>query len=217
MGGWGEFAAAWFVFLASHLLPARPALRAPLVARLGERGFLLGYSAVSVVILAWMIVAAGRAPFVPLWGWVWWQGWVVNLAMLAACLLLALGVARPNPFSIGGARNERYDPAHPGVLALTRHPALLALALWSGAHLLANGDLAHALLFGPFAMLSLLGMRALDGRRRKLWGEARFEALRPKGKLTFAPLRLVAAVALWALLAGTHTAVIGVAPWPAWR
>lgn len=24
-GGWGEYAAAWAVFLASHMLPARPA------------------------------------------------------------------------------------------------------------------------------------------------------------------------------------------------
>ncbi len=123
------YAAAWAVFLASHMLPARPALRGPIVAALGERVFLAAYSALSVLILAWMIGAAGRAPFVPVWGWAWWQAWVVNAAMVAACVLAALGVEVPNPFSIAGVGNDRYDPARPGVLALTRHPVLLALPL----------------------------------------------------------------------------------------
>jgi uncharacterized membrane protein len=215
MGGWGEFAAAWAVFLASHLLPARPALRAPLVARLGERAFLLGYSALSLAILAWMIGAAGRAPFVPLWGWAWWQAWAVNAAMLAACLLLGAAIGAPNPFSFGGARNGRYDPQRPGVVGLARHPVLAALALWSGAHLLANGDLAHALLFAPFLALSLIGMRVLDARRRRQSGAAAFAAMRPRGPARVAPVRLAAGLALWAALAGSHAAVIGVPPWPA--
>ncbi|PWS35235.1 NnrU family protein [Falsiroseomonas bella] len=214
MGGWGEYAAAWAVFLASHMLPARPALRGPIVDVVGERAFLAAYSALSILILAWMIGAAGRAPFVPVWGWAWWQAWVVNVAMVAACLLAALGVAVPNPFSIAGARNDRYDPARPGVLALTRHPVLLALALWSGAHLLPNGDLAHVLLFGPFAAISLLGMRALDARRRRRWGTGRFDALLPRGPARLAPARLAAGLALWAALAASHAAVIGVPPWP---
>ncbi|MBX9700005.1 MAG: NnrU family protein [Acetobacteraceae bacterium] len=213
MGGWGEYAAAWAVFLASHMLPARPALRGPIVAALGERAFLTAYSVLSVLILAWMIGAAGRAPFVPVWGWAWWQAWVVNAAMVAACLLAALGVGVPNPFSIAGAGNDRYDPARPGVVALTRHPVLWALALWSGGHLAPNGDLAHLLLFGSFATLSLLGMRALDARRRASWGTARFAALRPRGGYRPDTARIFAGLALWALLAGGHTAVIGVPPW----
>lgn len=214
MAGWGEYAAAWAVFLASHMLPARPALRAPIVAAIGERVFLVFYSALSVVILAWLILAAGRAPAVPLWGWAWWHAWVVNGAMIVACLLLAFSLGRPNPFSIGGARNDRYDPADPGILALTRHPVLLALAVWSGAHLLANGDLAHALLFGPFAAISLLGMRALDARRRRSWARGRFASLRPRGAFRPTPARLLAGLGVWALFAGSHAAVIGVSPWP---
>jgi uncharacterized membrane protein len=214
MGGWGEYAAAWAVFLASHMLPARPALRGPIVAALGERAFLAAYSALSVLILAWMIGAAGRAPFVPVWGWAWWQAWVVNAAMLAACLLASLGVGVPNPFSIAGAGNDCYDPARPGVLSLTRHPVLLALALWSGAHVVPNGDLAHVLLFGPFAAISLFGMRVLDARRRRSWGEARFAALQPQRSFRAAPRRLLVGMALWLLLGSAHGPVIGVSPWP---
>ena len=124
MGGWGEYAAAWAVFLLSHMLPARPRLRRPLVAAFGERGFVVAYSLASVAVLAWLIAAAGRAPHVPLWGWASWQAWVPNLVMPLACVLLALGVGIPNPFSIGGAGPARFDPARPGVLALTRHPVL---------------------------------------------------------------------------------------------
>ena len=60
MGGWDEFAAAMAIFLASHGLSARPALKMPLVRVLGRAGFTLVYSAVSLVLLGWVIVAAGR-------------------------------------------------------------------------------------------------------------------------------------------------------------
>lgn len=213
MGGWGEYAAAWAAFLLSHMLPARPALRRPLVAWVGERAFLVGYSVLSVAILAWMIGAAGRAPFVPLWGWAWWQAWVTNAAMIVACLLLGLGVGVPNPFSIGGAGNDRYDPARPGVVALTRHPVLWALAVWSGGHVVPNGDLAHLMLFGVFAGLSLLGMGALDARRRTAWGAPRWAALQPRARFRPAAIRLLAGALVWTVLIVSHAAVIGVPPW----
>ena len=40
LGDWTEFIAAFSVFLLSHAIPARPAVRAGLIARLGERWFL---------------------------------------------------------------------------------------------------------------------------------------------------------------------------------
>ena len=64
MTGWMEFAAAIAVFFLSHSLPLRPAVRARGVEYLGRGGFGLLYSALSIAALAWMIGAAGRAPFV---------------------------------------------------------------------------------------------------------------------------------------------------------
>lgn len=216
MGGWGEYAAASAAFLLSHMLPARPALRRPIVALVGERAFVVGYSAVSVAILGWMIVAAGRAPFVPLWGWAWWQAWVTNAAMVVACLLLGLGIGAPNPFSIGGAANDRYDPARPRVLALTRHPVLWAMAAWSAGHVVPNGDLAHVLLFGCFAALSLLGMGALDARRRAAWGATRWAALQPRARFRPEAARLLTGALIWTVLIVSHTAMVGMPPWPGW-
>jgi uncharacterized membrane protein len=215
MAGWGEYALAWAVFLASHMVPARPALRRPLVRWLGEAPFTLAYSLVSLAVLAWLVGAAGRAPSLPLWGWAAWQAWVPNLAMPLAFVLLALGAGISNPFSIGGARSGLYDPARPGVLALTRHPVLWAVTLWAGAHVPPNGDLAHVLMFGGFALFGLVGMRTLDRRRRRGWGEARWDAMAPRGAPWLSPWRIAAGLAAWGVFAWLHAAIIGVPPWPA--
>ena len=88
MAEWSEFAGAMLVFIGSHALTARPAWKSALVARLGHAGFGLLYSALSIGLLAWVIVAAGRAPFVPLWPPGRWQVWLALGLMLAASLLL---------------------------------------------------------------------------------------------------------------------------------
>ncbi len=165
MNGWGEFAAAYALFLAAHLVPARPAVRFRLIAMLGRGPYLIGYSALSIGLLLWVIRAAGRAPYVPLWRWAPWQSWVPNLAMPLACLLVVAGLRTPNPYSLG--RAGTFDAGRPGVLALTRHPLLWALALWAAAHALANGDLAHVLLFSGFALFALAGMVLFDRRTRR--------------------------------------------------
>jgi uncharacterized membrane protein len=218
--GWLEFAAAYAAFFITHSLPVRPPLRPMLQTALGPRGFTLAYSALSLAALAWLIVAAGRAPFVPLWNWAPWQLYVPLVAMLPVCLILALAIARPNPFSFGGAGNGSFDPSRPGIVRITRHPLLLALALWSGAHLWPNGDLAHVILFGTFAGFAILGGRLVDHRRRRDMGQ-RWHDLR-RAVVTTPPLeavmtaesvmRLFAGLLLYAALIWLHPLVIGVSP-----
>lgn len=220
--GWIEFGIAFAIFFLTHAVPVRPPMRPWLQARLGQGGFTLVYSALSLGVLAWLIGAAGRAPFVPLWSWAPWQGHVTLALMLPVCLILALAIARPNPFSFGGAGNARFDPARPGLVRLTRHPLLLALALWGGAHLLPNGDLAHVLLFGSFAGFALLGGRIVDRRKRRDLGadwhrlrEAVARApLRPGRPTAGTLLRLSVGVAIYAGLITLHPVLFGVDPWP---
>jgi uncharacterized membrane protein len=147
---------------------ARP-LRPWLVTQIGARGFTLAYSALSVAIFAWLVGAAGRALFVPLWPWAPWQTHVTLLAMLAVCLVVAFVVLRPNPFSFGGGR-AGFDPARPGIVRWLRHPLLAAVVLWAFAHILPNGDLAHVLLFGTFGTFALFGHLLVDRRRRQALG-----------------------------------------------
>jgi len=219
--GWAEYALAFLVFFLTHSAPIRPPVRPWLVARLGQSGFGLAYSALSLGVLAWLIGAAGRAPYVPLWPWAGWQNHVVLAVMLPVCMILALTIARPNPFSFGGAGNDRFDPARPGIVRLTRHPLLLSLVLWAGAHLLANGDLAHALLFGTFAGFALLGMRLIDRRKRREMGAAwgRLEAARrqaPPRPISWpdVALRLGLGGVLYATLVWVHPWLFGVSPLP---
>ena len=221
--GWIAFAAAFAVFFLTHSIPLRPPVRGWLVARLGARGFSIGYSVVSLAVLLWLIAAAGRAPRVGLWDWAVWQNHLVLTAMLAACLILSFGIARPNPFSFGGARNAEFDPARPGILRWMRHPVLVAAAIWALAHLLANGDLAHVILFGTFAGFALLGQVMIDRRKRSQMGAdwARLRQAVASGPLIPRPeslagavMRAVAGLALYGGLLALHPYLFGAAPLP---
>jgi uncharacterized membrane protein len=142
--------------------------------------------------------------------------------MLPVCVMLALSIARPNPFSFGGARNDRFDPARPGIVRWSRHPLLVALALWAGAHLVPNGDLAHVFLFGTFAVFALLGGHLIDRRkRREMGGEwHRLRAvvdggpLWPRSVSRGDVMRLSVGVVLYAALIGIHPVLFGVSPLP---
>lgn len=216
ISGWGELALAFAVFVAAHSGPTRPGVRRRLTALFGERGYLLLYSALSLVLLAWLIVAAGRAPFLPIWDPAPWQAGAAAGLMAPACLLLAFSLGAPNPFSIDGGDPARFDPERPGIVGVTRHPLLWAVALWAGAHLLANGDLAHVLLFGGFLVMALLGVLLLERRARRRLGEPAWHALavrrRPGWPGMDLWLRLAAAVGLYLGLLHLHRPVIGVDP-----
>jgi uncharacterized membrane protein len=228
---WAMFACAFGVFLLSHVVPTRPAVRARLCAVLGDRGFPWVYSLVSVLVLAWLIAAAGWAPYVPLWAFAPWQMWVPNVLMPFACLLVAFGAGAANPLSFGGrspgGRSAGFDPCRPGVAGIARHPLLLALALWAGGHVVPNGDLAHVLLFGTFAVFSVAGMLAIDVRRHRSLGGAAWRRLAARTSLVplsalvtgrwrpglrIDPVRLGAAAALYVALLALHPRVIGVSP-----
>jgi 5-formyltetrahydrofolate cyclo-ligase family/NnrU protein len=71
----------------------------------------LAYSALSLAVLAWLIGAAGRASFVPLWDGALWQ---VYVPVLTVYLVLAMAITRRNAFSFGSARNGRFDPVPRG-------------------------------------------------------------------------------------------------------
>lgn len=220
--GWVEFICAFCVFFLSHAVPVRPPMRPWLEAWLGARGFTLAYSLLSLGVLAWLVGAAARAPVVPLWDWAGWQNHVVLTLMLPVCLILGLAIARPNPFSFGGARNEGFDPARPGIVRLSRHPLLLALALWAAAHLMPNGTLAHVILFATFALFALFGGKLVDRRKKRALGddwavvldrtrETPLVQAFPLGE-TF--LRLLAGGGLYLLLIWLHPLLFGVSPLP---
>lgn len=210
-----------------------PSVRAQIVDVIGERRFIIAYSALSLIVLSWLVVAAGRAPYVEMWAFASWQYWAPNIAMPLVCVIIVFSIAAPNPLSFGGSKPETYDPDHPGFAGILRHGLLWALALWSGSHIVPNGNLAHVILFGSFFIFSLYGMRIIDRRRQQQLGMTKWQALshatslwpfqslltgrwRPLlsgvGRSTL--IRLCIAVVVYIALLMTHTDVIGVSPLP---
>lgn len=216
MTGWAEFIAAFITFFLSHSIPVRPTVKSRLKTRLGAAGFGVGYSLLSIAVLAWLIVAAGRAPFVPLWDWAPWQNHVTLLVMALAVIIAALAVGRPNPLSFGGAQNDQFDPANPCIIGWMRHPLLVALMLWALSHILPNGNLAHVILFGVFAGFAALGMRMIDRRKQRLLGHqvwAQFATPNRRAQPSRAGMsRLAVGLLIYLGLIVLHGPVIGVSP-----
>jgi len=228
-----EFACALVAFIVSHRLPTTPAVRGWLVARLGERVYLILYGLVSLAIVAWLISAAVRAPTWVIWPFQAWQAVVPLVLMPFALILLIASVLSPNPLSVS-MRPASADTALRAVVSITRHPILWAFGLWALSHLIANGDLVAVILFGGLGFFALVGMRILDRRKqRHLGAEAWARLAGPTSVLPFGAILagrtrfgmdrdliigITAGLAgyLWFLLQG-HELVTGLDPlWWAW-
>lgn len=223
--GWGELLAALAAFLLTHAVPARPLIRSRLVAWAGLRAYLIGYSALSILVLGWLIAAAASAPYLELWPREDWQTLVPIAAMPFASVLAVFALTSPNPLSFGPRLSAPFDPARPGVAGLVRHPLLWATLVWSVAHVVPNGDLSHVVMFGLFAMLSVGGMVMLDRRKQRSLGIAAWRRL--AGKTSNLPLaslargwrptltsggalRFVGGIAVYAGLLATHGLFTGI-------
>ena len=155
-------------FVGSHFLLSHP-LRAPLVARLGNGGFVLVYSLVAFATLGWA-VAAWKATPVDLW-WVApaWAWPIAAVVMLLATILFVGSVATPNPALMG---MPAPDGAPRGVQRITRHPMMWAFALWAGVHGGLAGSSRTVALASAIAILALVGARLQDGKKRAQVGPA---------------------------------------------
>lgn len=217
---WLQFAAVMGAFFLTHSIPVRPQVRSRLVGVMGARGFTFAYSILSLGMLTAVIVAAGHAPFVLLWPQAPWQHHLVLVGMFVACMILAFSLAAPNPFSFGGAQNDRFDPARPGIVRWIRHPVLAVLALWAGLHMLPNGDLAHIIVFGLFAGFAVLGRSLINRRKKREMTQARWLALRAEtasGLTGLTPIpvgwlvtRAIAGLCIYLGMLLFHSLVIGV-------
>ena len=161
---------AGLAFHGSHVLLSSTRLRGQLREQTGERGFLILYSAVSLVTFAWFVVAYVHAPTVPLWpapGWA--RGLAIALMPFAAVFLIC-GYSTPNPTAVGMERAAGDDDPAPGILRVTRHPIMWAIGLWALSHVAANGDLASLIFFGSLALLALGGTVLIDHKKRLALG-----------------------------------------------
>lgn len=166
-----SLALATLVFVGSHLILSHP-LRAGLVARLGELGFLGLYTLIALMTLVWMILAY-RADFdpspmwtAPLW---WWP--VASAIMLFASVLLAGSLIRNPALPHPGAAPKRLPPPR-GVFAITRHPMNTSFILWALVHFSISGSGRNLIVAGGILILALTGSIGQDRKKARLIGEA---------------------------------------------
>jgi uncharacterized membrane protein len=224
-----NLAAAAGLFVALHLFPSTP-LRSALVRRLSQAGYLILFSLLSIVSLAWLVLAFEAAPYgEKLWamplGWLWLKAVLV----LFALILITGGYLTPNPSLPGAGRFLARPNAAQGVFAITRHPLMWGIAIWAFAHLLTEGTLRAALFFGALVLVALPGAWLQERRKRKELGAgwADFEArtsflpfaalLSGRTRLSmkeFGWWRLAIAIAGFAVILHFHAALFGAQPLP---
>mgnify|MGYP001449100173 FL=1 len=124
-----ELAIAVALFVLTHFILSHP-LRAPLVARLGEKGFLGLYSLVAAATLIWAVLAYRAALTQQLWVPPLWVLQAGGLLMLIACILFVGSFLAPNPAMVEAGRLLAKGTAPKGVMGITRHPMMWALGFW---------------------------------------------------------------------------------------
>lgn len=200
MSGFAVVAAFAALFVGTHLLLSHP-LRKPLVGRLGAKGFLAAYSAVSFATFIPMVRA--RKATGPQ-EWLWQPpGWSLILSAgimwLASIFLVGSFVRNPAMETL-----QRHDAVigHPaGVFRWTRHPMMWSFALWGLTHLLIHPEPSALVIAAAILLLAVAGSAAQDAKKRAQLGERWREWERATSFLPFA--RGLAFPGWFALLGGT--------------
>lgn len=202
-------AAAFGLFLGTHLGLAWPPVRQRLVAGLGRWGFTLVFSLVawlsSALAIASYAAYAGAGPA----GLGLGSHAAARLALIAiiavASMLMVGAFARyeRSPYALGGA-----DVREPrGLERVTRHPFFVGTTLLGGAHALLATHLVGAIAMGSLALLAGLGAWLQDRKLLALRGEPYAAYLAVTSAIPFAAIvagrqRLVLSELPYALLLG---------------
>jgi len=217
-----SFLLALLVFLAAHVIPRATGARDWGINTFGRKAYMFAYSAMSLGLLAWLIVAAINAPYWALWGTTQFTVILAMAMMLIACILLCASITRSNSLSIS-FKGGKTDLQNPGILALVRHPITLTFLLWSGAHLLVNGDVVGLVFFGGLLLFSIIGTKLAARRAKGTLTDAEFYVLAQVDQgtilarlkraisLKFAA-EVAVGVALFVVLLIGHAHVLGVGP-----
>ncbi|MDA7956251.1 MAG: NnrU family protein, partial [Gammaproteobacteria bacterium] len=165
---------------------AAPAMRAQLAARMGERGYMIAFSALSFAGLFLMVRGLRTAERVLLWQPPEIAGAIAVVVMLPAMVLIA----------------STYFDNH--ITRTMRHPMNWGFLLGSACHFFANGELDAMLLFGGFAVYAFFYLRMRAPKRE----------FRGKPSWRLDAVAVVIGIAAYALLGYFHYALFGEFPIP---
>lgn len=182
------------IFLGLHLIRViAPGLRQSMIASLGENGWKIAYSIVSILSLILLIYGFGQARQVTgmLYNPPIWMAHIALTLMLIAMICLVASLLPAGHIAVK-----------------TKHPMVLSVKIWAFSHLLANGETSSVLLFGAFLAWGVILRIAL--KRRERAGEL---TLRPFVSGKYDLYSLIIGVVAWALITfKLHELLIGVAP-----
>lgn len=213
--------AASIAFVGTHFALSHP-LRAPLVARLGEKGFLPLYSLVAFATLGWMVWAFRAAPAADLPG-SGETGWIVATVLTVPALLLFLGSLRGNPAFPNPGAPKPVTRAPAGVFAVTRHPMMWGFALWALSHLVLWWSWRTLIVATTVLLLALVGAHLQDRKKQALrgeywtdWASATTYWPRWSRLINAGAVLWLVTIALWLVITWAHIHAAGV-PAGVWR
>jgi uncharacterized membrane protein len=217
-----SFITAVCLFVGTHFLMSRFRLR--YIARMGETGFLIFYSAISLMTFGWMIYRYTTMVPEQLWVAPQFVHLITYAGMFVALVMLAGSLLAPNPSLPAPGMIDKVQPGR-GVLAWTRHPMMWGIALWAFLHAAVNGDTRTLILCVGMAFLALVGARNIDRKKSAQFGDkwAAVEAQTSfvpfarqlSGRASLATLwpgfvPVIAGIILYALIAYFHGMLFGV-------
>jgi uncharacterized membrane protein len=182
------------LFLGLHLVRVvAPGFRQSMITSLGESGWKMGYSVVSILTLVLLIYGFGQARQVTgmLYNPPVWMAHIAIALMLIAVICLVASLLPAGHIAVK-----------------TKHPMVLSVKIWALSHLLANGETSSVLLFGAFLAWGVILRISLKRRQRAGDG-----ALRPFVSAKYDFYSVIIGVVAWALITfKLHALLIGVSP-----
>jgi uncharacterized membrane protein len=182
------------LFLGLHLVRVvAPGFRQSMITSLGESGWKMGYSVVSILTLVLLIYGFGQARQVTgmLYNPPVWMAHIAIALMLIAVICLVASLLPAGHIAVK-----------------TKHPMVLSVKIWALSHLLANGETSSVLLFGAFLAWGVILRISLKRRQRAGDG-----ALRPFVSAKYDLYSVIIGVVAWALITfKLHALLIGVSP-----
>lgn len=211
--------ALWALFLATHMGFSSQKFRPILIDRLGNQGFLGGYSAVALAIfvpLVWIYATHKHAGAYFWYGSVYsWMRPSVYVAMVLAFTLVIGSFLNASPASLAPGKGELR-----GVLRVTRHPLFMGVALIGLLHLcVARVHGAELAFFGGMPVVGLVGcwhqdqrnLAETDGKFRSFYEETSFFPFGRGGLrgLTESPIAVGSGLLVTILIRAVHPALFG--------
>jgi uncharacterized membrane protein len=137
------------LFFGAHTLTTRRALRARLIKAIGETGYKIGYTLVSLAgfaLIVWGFAHYRSSGFIEIWSPPKALKHLNSALMLPAVILVVAAYMRGR------------------IYTTLKHPMLAGVKLWAFGHLLANGDLGGIILFGSFLAWAVFDRISLKRR-----------------------------------------------------